>query len=78
MSYEWSISYNICLDANAYSNAYFGQGIIPILMTNVGCSGTESRLVDCSYSSSTGGCYHSDDAGVTCQNRSNNLLTFAC
>ena len=56
-------------DAVAYSNAYFGQGIIPILMTNVGCSGTESRLVDCSYSSSTGGCYHYEDAGVQCQYR---------
>jgi hypothetical protein len=64
----WQLGYSNS-DANAYSNAYFGQGIIPILMTNVGCSGTESRLLDCSYSSSTGGCYHSDDAGVRCQYR---------
>ena len=64
-----TITIIICIDASAYSNAYFGQGIIPILMTYVGCSGTESRLVDCSYSSSTGGCSHSEDAGVQCQYR---------
>ena len=51
----------------AYSSAYFGQGIIPILMANVACSGSESSLVDCSYSRSTSNCGHNEDAGVRCQ-----------
>ena len=58
---------HIFIDSTAYSSAHFGQGIIPILMTNIGCSGSESRLVDCTYSSSTGGCKHYEDAGVRCQ-----------
>lgn len=52
-------------DATAYSNAYFGQGIIPIILDNVGCSGSEERLIDCYYSSQID-CSHSDDAGVRC------------
>jgi receptor-type tyrosine-protein phosphatase Q len=64
----WQLGYSNA-DATVYTNAYFGQGIIPILMTTVSCSGTESRLVDCSYSSFTGGCYHYEDAGVRCQYR---------
>ena len=47
--------------------AYFGQGRIPILLDNVACSGTESRLIDCTYSSHTLDCDHGEDAGVTCQ-----------
>lgn len=64
------------IDATAYSSAYFGQGIIPILMTSVSCSGTESRLVDCSYSSSTSDCAHYEDAGVRCQYREKTLFFF--
>ena len=55
------------IDSTAYSSAYFGQGIIPILISNVACSGSESSLVDCSYSRSTSNCGHNDDAGVRCQ-----------
>ena len=36
-------------------------------MDNVGCRGTESRLIDCSYDSGTTDCSHREDAGVTCQ-----------
>ena len=49
------------------TTAYFGQGSGSILLNSVGCSGSESRLIDCSYSTYTGGCSHSDDAGVQCQ-----------
>ena len=52
--------------AIAYSNAYFGQGSGPILLDNLACSGLENTLVNCSYDSHTGDCYHSDDAGVRC------------
>lgn len=56
-------------DSIARSNAYFGQGSGSILMNNVGCTGSESRLIDCSYSSSTSSCSHSEDAGVQCYSR---------
>jgi hypothetical protein len=56
----------------------FGGGVDPIWMDNVSCTGTESRLADCTYlgsgtpdwSSSTGptphNCSHGEDIGVTC------------
>ena len=53
--------------AIARIGAYFGEGTIAILLDNVGCTGTESRLTSCSYSSHTLDCSHRDDAGVTCQ-----------
>ena len=56
--------------ATAYSNAYFGQGSGPILLDNVACSGSENALVNCSFDSHTGDCYHSDDAGVRCYSTS--------
>ena len=59
------LHYNI--GAVARINAYYGQGTAPILLDNVGCSGTESRLIDCTYDSNTTDCSHSDDAGARCQ-----------
>ena len=55
------------LGSIARTRAYFGQGTIPILLDNVGCRGTESRLTSCTYSSHTTDCSHREDAGVTCQ-----------
>ncbi len=55
--------------ATPYSNAYFGQGSGPILMDNVGCSGGEIRVLNCSHSRlghSDISCDHSEDAGVRC------------
>ena len=57
----------------ARTAAYFGRGTAPILLDNVACRGTESRLIDCTYSSHTSDCTHSEDAGVTCR-----LLTSPC
>ena len=53
------------LDATPRLSAYFGQGTGSILRQYLGCRGSESRLVDCSSSSSVS-CSHSEDAGVTC------------
>ena len=58
----------VLTDAVAFHSAHFGAGIGPIHLNNVGCTGNENHLIDCSRSPSVS-CYygHSDDAGVRCQ-----------
>jgi len=53
-------------DATAQSGAALGQGTGPISLTNIGCTGNESRLADCSSDTNTAGCTHSNDASATC------------
>ena len=53
----------------AYSNAYFGQSVSPILLTGLSCTGNETSLVSCPRSLTPigyTGCVHSQDAGVSC------------
>ena len=66
-------SFSLCANfvlagATAYSNAYFGRGTGGIYLDNIGCRGSESRLIDC-YHSVIGfhNCDHSDDAGIRCR-----------
>ena len=52
-------------------NAAFGPGStdMPILLDDVRCYGSESRLYDCSHSGierTSSHCNHNTDAGVTC------------
>ena len=53
-------------DATALSLSAFGQGAGPIHLDDVQCTGTESRLVDCVYTS-VHNCIHFEDASVRCQ-----------
>nr|XP_055037256.1 uncharacterized protein LOC129425315 [Misgurnus anguillicaudatus] len=50
---------------SANSEAYFGQGIDPIWLDDVECSGSESSLKQCKHTG-THNCGHHEDAGVTC------------
>ena len=53
-------------------SAAFGQGSGPILLNNVQCSGSESRLANCP-SGIVRWCGHNEDAGVRCNTRSGTL-----
>ena len=55
-------------DAEAYGQAYFGEGQGNIYVGNVQCNGSESYLEDCPASEvGIHDCTHSEDAGVRCQ-----------
>ena len=54
--------------AFAHRSAEFGEGSGGILLDNVGCTGAERTLLQCSHGGNyTHNCGHDDDAGVTCE-----------
>ena len=52
-------------DPTVYSRAHFGAGTGPIVMDEVRCRATETRLIDCPYVLNHN-CGHNEDAGVRC------------
>ena len=53
-------------DAQAVSQAFFGQGTGPIYLTGVACGSSQNRLIDCPYQTNTFSDTHAEDAGVRC------------
>lgn len=62
-------------DATALSRAPFGQGVGPIHLDDLMCSGNESNLFDCPYDP-THNCNHLEDAGVRCSPQSKHITEF--
>jgi len=56
--------------ATAVSSALFGQGTGAILLDDVRCTGSETRLVDCpSNGIGIHDCAHAEDAGIICESK---------
>ena len=63
--------------ATAVSFATFGQGAGPIVMDDVRCTATESRLIDCPANFNHN-CVHGEDAGVRCTSSTTGTKLFTC
>ena len=68
--YFWKLVSHLFAGAVVHFSAFLDHAIGPIWLDNVHCLGTESQLVSC-LSNGVGNhnCYHSEDAGVTCQSK---------
>ena len=50
-----------------FHRAHFGEGSGPILLDDLYCDGSETRLVNCSHRTiGQHNCFHYEDAGVRC------------
>ena len=55
----------------AFSNAFFGQGTGTILLDNLFCVGSETRLADCPHNGvGIENCVHAEDASLRCAGNS--------
>ena len=66
--FSYTVIVFVQADAVAFGSAHFGAGSGSIHFDDVGCTGSETRLIDCPRSSTVYcGHAHSEDAGVRCQ-----------
>ena len=65
-------------DTVSYTNAHFGQGTGSIYLDNVACTGTEERLINCSYNRDPADCSHTQDVGIHCEPRKYIARTTSC
>ena len=62
-------------NADAYTDAFFGEGTGPIWLDNVQCIGSEKELLNCSNNGiGNHNCGHNQDAGVECFTNGNFML----
>ena len=61
---------------SAHGRAFFGRGSGPIHYDDVACTGSESRLADCSHRRNVHNCHHGEDAGVVCDTTRGELKFF--
>ena len=74
--YKLTLCMFMATDAVAFSRAYFGAGIGPIHLDEVGCGGNETTLISCPHASHQQfQCRygHWEDAGVRCQSTLHNI-----
>lgn len=57
---------HVCIGAIARGNAAYGQGVGPIFLDDLACTGTEPSLFNCTFDP-THNCNHIEDAGVLCR-----------
>uniref|UniRef100_A0A5F9DH49 Lysyl oxidase homolog n=1 Tax=Oryctolagus cuniculus TaxID=9986 RepID=A0A5F9DH49_RABIT len=50
----------------AVTGSRLGQGIGPIHLNEIECTGSEKSIVDCKFNAKSEGCSHEEDAGVRC------------
>ena len=63
----------------AYSNAQYGAGSGPIYLNDVSCTNTKTSLLQCNSDPIlSGGCSHSEDAGVKCEGIAKSLTSRVC
>ena len=55
------------LGAIAVRSQLFGEETLPMLITNINCSGTEQSLLNCIHDTGSTCTTERDDAGVVCQ-----------
>ena len=59
----------------ALGSAHFGRGSGEILLDEVRCTGSESRLIDCTANAlGSHDCTHNEDAGVRCQSNDTAII----
>lgn len=58
-------------DVIVLTDAYFGAGYnVPIAIDDVGCTGSETSLINCTYDNNVNDCNHLKDAAVACTSTS--------
>nr|XP_012418491.1 PREDICTED: lysyl oxidase homolog 2 isoform X4 [Odobenus rosmarus divergens] len=50
----------------AITGSQLGQGIGPIHLNEIECTGNEKSIIDCKFNAESLGCNHEEDAGVRC------------
>ena len=68
LSSQCHAHYTYCIGTRTYYGASYGRGRGPIHLDDVRCTGSEQRLIDCSYNGGLD-CSHAEDVSVYCVSR---------